>query len=294
MKLIRPTTINDARLVSSTVPETDYGVWEPDVAYWLGARIIKAHRIWESSQASNLNHDPQTAGIAWWVDMGPTNRWGMFDDKVGTVSSATETMTVTLAPGRADSLALLQVDAAEVTVTQRVGATIITQRVIPMVETDGIENWFDYFFDPIRRTDFVTITDLPVYGESTIEITFDKNAGTVSCGICVVGLQSYLGETLASPSVGISDYSKKTIDEFGNASLTQRSFAKRIGARLIVQNADLDRVRAVLSAVRATPLVWIGSDQYSSMTVYGWYRDFEIDIAHKPFSYCTLNIEGMI
>ena len=44
MKLIRPNTINDAALVSSTVAETDHPVWSSATTYALGARVIKVER----------------------------------------------------------------------------------------------------------------------------------------------------------------------------------------------------------------------------------------------------------
>lgn len=294
MKLITPTPITDARLVSSSLPENDWAVWESGTIYWQGARVIKGHRIWESVQANNQNRDPETTAAGWWLDVGPTNRWAMFDSTVGTRSTADTSMTWTLAPGRADSLVLLDLDAATVTVTQRSGATVISSREINTIDNTGIADWYDYFFAPIYQADFVAITDLPVFGESTLEITVSKYSGEVSCGVCVAGLQADLGTTLASPSVGINDYSRKSTDDFGNTSLVQRDFAKRQAARLVVDNRELDRVFRTLAAARATPAVWVGDRDYSALILYGWFRDFEIDIAYATVSYCTINIEGMI
>lgn len=294
MKLIRPNSINDASLVSSTVSETDYPDWSSATTYALSARVIKGHRIWESVQASNLNHDPQTSGVAWWVDLGPTNRWAMFDEKVGTLTVSPLSISVVMQPGRIDAIALLQVAASTVTITMHLGAEELYARTISMIDDALVMDWFGYFFEPIRPKDFVLLTDLPVYGEATMTISMSKPSGDVSCGICIVGRQSEIGGTLRSPSLGINDYSKKTTDDFGNSTLVERSFSKRMSAKLVVDNTDVDLVHAVLSSVRATPVVWIGSAQYSSMLVFGFFRDFEIDIAYSNHSYCSINIEGMI
>ena len=40
MKLIRPTTLTDAMLTSSTAPENDYAVWASGTAYAVGSRVI--------------------------------------------------------------------------------------------------------------------------------------------------------------------------------------------------------------------------------------------------------------
>lgn len=294
MKLITPTAITDSRLLESSLPENEWAVWEPAVNYWQGARVLKGHRIWESVQANNQGRDPETALAGWWLDAGPTNRWAMFDSSVGSRSAAEAQITFTLAPGRADSLILLDLDAASVTVTQRAGGAVISERTINTIDNSAIADWADYFFDPLYQADFVAITNLPVYGESTLEISIDKFSGEVSCGVCIVGLQADLGKTLVSPSVGINDYSRKVTDDFGNTSLVRRDFAKRQSARMVVPNDDLDRVFRTLAAARATPAVWVGGDAYSALILYGWFRDFEVDIAYTSASYCSITIEGMI
>lgn len=294
MKLITPTEITDARLVSSSIPENDWGVWENTTTYWQGARVIKNHRIWESVQAGNLNRDPLTAPAGWWLDIGATNRWAMFDSAVGSRSVANESMTFTLLPGRADSLILLDLDAATVTITQRAGSEVISERTVATIDNSAIADWAAYFFDPLYQADFVAITNLPVFGESTLEISIEKFDGEVSCGVCVVGLAADLGKTVASPTVGINDYSRKTTDDFGNTSLVRRDFAKRQSARMVVPNKDVDRVFRTLTAARATPAVWVGGAEFSSLILYGWFRDFEVDLAYTTASYCSLIIEGMI
>lgn len=292
MKLIRPTTITDSILTSSSVAETDAAAWSSGTTYALDATVIKSHRIWRSLQASNTNHDPATSPT-WWLDTGPTNRWGMFDSVIGTASTATDTFTVTLTPGRCDALALLEVTAESVTVTMTAGAETVFSRTIDLIDNSVVTDWYSYFFEPVIRANYLVITDLPVYGEGVITLTLN-GTGAVSCGLCVVGMQSDLGNVLRSPSVGINDYSRKATDDFGNTILVQRAWSKRLSTRLILDSAEVDRVVRVLAGLRATPVVWIGSEYFDAMVVYGFYKDFDVDIAYPTLSYCSLTIEGMI
>ena len=87
MRLIRPTTLTDAMLTSSTAPETDYPAWSSVTAYTVGARVIltATHRRYEALAAST-NVSPSTDPTKW-LDLGPTNRWAMFDARVGTATS---------------------------------------------------------------------------------------------------------------------------------------------------------------------------------------------------------------
>lgn len=294
MKLIRPITTTDAALVSSTVPETDHAAWASITTYALGARVIKAHRIWESTQAANTNHDPQLAGVGWWVDMGPTNRWAMFDGTVNTKTTAAGSMTVALVPGRINAIALFQVVASVATVTMRLGSEVVFERSLSLIDDSSIADWYTYFFEESKQKDYVLMMDLPVFGEAVTTVTLFTPSGNVSCGMCVVGLQEDLGGTLRGPALGINDYSQKITDDFGNSSLTQRSFSKRMGVKMVIDNSEVDKIHTALASVRAMPVVWVGSDKYSSMLLFGFYRDFEVDIAYVEFSYCTINIEGMI
>ena len=61
----------------------------------------------------------------------------------------------------------------------------------------------------------------------------------------------------------------------------------------MIDKARLDAVESALSAYRATPLVWIGNDNlYTALIVYGFYRDFDINISYPAQSDCSLSIEG--
>lgn len=293
MKVIRPTKITDSILVSSSVPETDFAAWSSATTYAIGDKCIKGHRIWQSVQASNLNNDPETSGVSFWADIGPTNRWAMFDTVVGTQTTSTDVLTVVMSAGRLDSVALLNVDCSSISVDMFVGSDAVYSRTISMIDSGNIVDWYGYFFDmPIPRTDLV-LDDLLVYGEGVLRIELTK-AGTVSCGACIVGLKAEIGRTLTNPSVGILDYSTISRDDFGTPTLNKRSYSKRYSVKLVLTKSQVDYVFSILASYRATPMVWIGAENlYQSLVAYGYYKDFEIDIAYTTFSYCTLSIEGM-
>lgn len=292
MKMIRPTTITDGALTSSSVLENDFAAWSSATTYAVGDSAIKGHRIWTSVVGSNLNHDPETSGVSYWVDVGPTNRWAMFDSTVGTKTLASDSLVVTIAPGRIDSISLLSCTCAEVSVVLTVGAETVYSRTESMIDSGVIIDWFGYFFDePVPRSDLV-LTDLPVYGEGVLSVTL-SGVGVIACGALIVGRQAEIGKVMQSPSVGIIDFSSVTRDDFGNPTLVKRGFSKRCEVKLVLNRAQVDHTYALLADYRATPLVWIGSASYQPLIVFGYYKDFEIDIAFPTLSYCTLSIEGM-
>ncbi len=294
MKLINPTTITDAMLTSSTVPETDYAAWAAGTTYALGAYCIhtSTHRIYKSLQASNTGHNPTDAASTWWLDVGPTNRWACFDSIVSTQTSGGTSMTAVLAPGAINALALINMSATELTVTMTSGATTVYSQSMSLIAPLKIVDWYGYFFEPITHRSDVVILDLPTYADCVITITI-TDPSDVLIGNLIVGIAAALGLTQAGPRIGITDYSRKETDAFGSTILTQRSYSKYMSVSMILESTAVDGVAASLAAVRATPVVWIASEEYSSLIIFGWVGDFEIDLSTKNYSYCSLQIKGL-
>jgi hypothetical protein len=296
MRLIRPTTLTDAMLTSSTAPETDYPAWSSVTAYTVGARVIltATHRRYEALAAST-NVSPSTDPTKW-LDLGPTNRWAMFDARVGTATSRAASLQVGLAPGAIDALALIDTEAESATVTLTVGGVQVYSRSQTFnVGGVAIDNWFSWFFEPLGQKTSMLFLDVPVYaaGQLSVTLTRDNPADSVSCGTLLVGRQLSLGDTEHGADIGIIDYSRKETDQFGVTSVVERAFAKRMTAKVVLATDAIDDIHRSLAALRATPVLWIGSESFESLTVYGFYKEFSIDIAYPTVSYCSLTIEGL-
>jgi len=296
MRLIRPTTLTDAMLTSSTAPETDHPAWSSATAYAVGARVILAatHRRYEALAAST-NVSPSTDPTKW-LDLGPTNRWAMFDARVGTATSRTGSLQVGLAPGTIDALALIDTEAESATVTLTAGGVQVYSRSQTFnVGGVAIDNWFSWFFEQLGQKTSMLFLDVPVYaaGQLSVTLTRDNPADSVSCGTLLVGRQLSLGDTEHGADIGIIDYSRKETDQFGVTSVVERAFAKRMTAKVVMPTDAIDDIHRSLAALRATPVLWIGSESFESLTVYGFYKEFSIDIAYPTVSYCSLTIEGL-
>lgn len=296
MKYIKPTIIDGDMLISSTRAEDDYPAWSGATTYGLGSRVISAatHRIYESVQGTNTNHDPTTDTGVWWVDVGPTNRWAMFDSAIGTVTSSATPLAVEIEPGIIDSLALFDLAGTSVRVQMHDGVTPIYDTTYALPDTVLLENWYAYFFEEIIPTTMLIVTDLPPYGEATLTVTINA-VEAAECGTLVVGKLTRIGTTLAMPTIGIIDYSRKETSEFGVTTVVERSYAKRIEARFYLDTRNVDFISRRLAEVRATPVVWIADDErrIEAMAAFGYYKDWGIDIAYPTFSTASITIEGM-
>lgn len=295
MRYIVPTEITDAMFVSSSVPENDHAAWSAVTAYVLGDRVIRTatHSIYERLAPGTTATAPEADTVNW-ARVGPTNRWAMLDGAVGTVTDATDSISVVLQPGVVRGLALLDLDVDGITVTMTVGGDVVYTRTInPIASQEDCDNYFDYFFSAIERQRVVIFSDLPPYGDCELAIVA-TGAGTVSIGSCVLGAMYELGTALAGATTGIIDYSRKMVDDFGVVTVAERSYSKRMSLPLMLSTRAVDVAALRLAKVRAKPVVWIGSESIDSLVVYGFIKDWSVDIPGLTISTCTLEIEGLV
>ncbi len=293
MKVVKPVAITEANLVSSSVLENDAPVYNPATNYAVGNRVIYDHKVYESVQTPNTGHQPGTDAL-YWADVGPTNRWAMFDTEISSQTLANDAITAVIKPGYVTGVALFGLAGSNVSVQVQDGAggTVVYSKEKSL---DGsiVEDWYAYFFEPIDQLEEVVLSDLPPY--SNAHITVSITGGAVKCGILAAGNVYELGGTERGASAGIIDYSRKDTDATGKTTFVKRRYSKRMSARLFVENSSLNKLQRILAGLRATPCVWIGTEApgYQPLTVFGFYRDFSIDVAYATRSYCNLEIEGL-
>lgn len=294
MKVVKPTPITDAVLISSNAPEADHAPYAAATDYAVGARCIYAHKIWESVQTPNVGHVPGSNAL-FWALIGPTNRWAMFDSEISTQTALASPLVVTIKPSYANSLALFGLEGStlEIYVRDGAGGPVVYSKTLSL---DGtiIADWYQYFFEPSVQLAEVVLTNLPPYGNAHITVAI-SGSGTVKCGDMTVGTMYMLGDTQFGASAGIVDYSRKDTSATGVTTLSKRGYSKRMSAQAMLSTAQINKVQRVLASLRATPCAWIGTDLagYEPLIVFGFYRDFSIDIAYPTVSFCNLEIEGL-
>lgn len=303
LKVLAPSPITDAGFVSSVVPEADNPAWSSVTTYGLAAKVMYQHRNYESLQASNTNHMPTGLPADWWLDLGPTNRWAIFDTRVGTATTLTTSigtpaLTATVAPGICNGVAVLDLTgASSVTVTMVNGATTVYTATQELDDT-YISDWYDFWFAPYDVKSDVLFGPLPPYPSAQVTVTATPNVvgDTVGIGAVLYGSTVELGQVQMGAGAGLIDYSRITTDDFGISTLVQRSYAKRTTFDLLIENSQLRRVYSTMAALRATPAVWVGSDNYqlSPLVVFGYYKDFSVEVAYATHSTASLEITGMI
>ena len=267
--------------------------------YALAARVTYSGGIWESLQNTNLNHQPDTSPT-WWVLVGPDNKHAALDSSVSTVSSNVGELILVVKPGAINSCGLVDIDGTvvEFGMTDPSDGFIFNQTV--GLASADIYNWYDYFFvSPLldlKRTQVIFYNLPEQYSDPIVSIKISNGTDPAKLALAAFGKMHELGNVQYGASAGIVDYSVKSTDEFGTTTLLQRNYSKRLSAKVILENRDINRVQRLLYSIRATPVVWIGVDDPTyeeAMILWGFYKDFTTEISYPSYALCSVEIEGL-
>lgn len=294
MKVIKP---RDIDLVSSTVSASTETAWDSGTTYAVGSIVLQEHKVYKSLQDANTGNSPADSPT-WWSLQEVENRWAMFDSYISSQTDAgTNSMVVEVAFGGCDGFGLFNMDATQVVAEIRDSNDALQwSETINLIDSVKISNWFDYFFEPIEPVQDVVRSGLPIYNTSTLKLTITAPSGTVKVGHCSVGFSRALGLVRYGVETGVISYGRKDVDDFGNSYLKQGHFAKRSIVEGLLRNTEVDIVFKRLASLRETPSVWILDNKdkgYESLTVFGFWRDFAIEIPGPTVSSVSLEIEGL-
>jgi len=301
MDIIRPISVTDSVLTSSNITEDDYAVWASGTTYATGDKVIviSTHRIYESLVDSNTGNDPTTDDGSNWLDIGATNRWKAFDQKISDPVTGTTSIEyeLTSAAEYATAVALLGLSAssATVVVTDTGGVGEVYNETKSLIDNSDVADWYTYFFSPITYKSEILFTDIPPYLGSDVEISVDGGTGeAIELGQIVFGTLQNLGFTIYGTAISIEDFSRKETDAFGNFIIVERAFSYLVDYDVRIPTQTARRAQNLLATYRASPLVYIGDEDDSYGTiVYGFYRNFDINLETPSYSLASIEVEGL-
>lgn len=289
MLIVRPIAIGDGDLVSDAADAT--AAWNSGTTYSLAQTVQVGRRRYESLQGSNTNHSPASSPT-WWLDIGPVNKWAMFDDKTATQTTWSLSGEVEISgSGVIDTIGLLNVDAAMINITMLDGVDEVFNEDFPMVSDEGIDDYYEYFFEPITRETELVVEDLPNILDPTVVITA-TDTDAVAIGHCVLGLSRDLGDTQTGAEFGITSYSQIEEDAFGELTIVPRGYRDTGRFTVWVPQARVKAVKNLLTQYRDTAVLVIGAEDYSATYYFGLLKTWRVVIEHHRYSILSVEILG--
>jgi len=303
MKVLKTLTITDTNLSSSTVSEDDYPEWSNATTYGLAARVIvlSSHKIYQSLQAGNLNHDPLNDPQndpdnlpTWWVEISATNRWMPFDGQRNNVAVDAAPMTYVITPNVVtDAISVLNVDAQSITVTSNFESVEVYNETFNLVSR-VVSDWYEFFFKPFQQKRNIFIDGLPPLIGSEITITLNRDVGDVSVGIIAVGNSLYIGEASYGAESDIRSFSRSEPNEFGVTRLVRRTPKVLTRQRVIADKALTTFLFELREELESVVAVWstvdeVDSELFNAYILNGISDRFVIN-AENP-AWTTLELE---
>jgi hypothetical protein len=302
VKVVPPLTITPAMLISTTATEPDTAQgeagWSSSTAYAVGAKVVRTttHRVYACIQA-HTNRDPATdAQRLYWVDVGPANRWAMFDLLRNTGTIAASPLTVRIAPGvRIDAIALVGLTADTVSISVSVNGSVV-YAYDDALRTRQTINWYDYFFGVYDQKETTAVFDVPPYVNGEITITLTRATGSVVCGGVVIGQAVDLGRTIHGAENDALNFSKIERDDFGTAVLQQRRTVPKTSQQTRIKKAAVNRALKARIDLNAQPALWSGLDDAASgyfdpLLILGVYKRFTITMDQPDDALISLELE---
>lgn len=273
------------RLVGSVYP-----AYSGAVTYALNDIVsdLTNHLLYKSLAGGNIGNALTDA--AKWLDIGPTNRWEMFDARYQTQSTNEDEITIVLTPGQAvTSLPILNVDGTSATLTQ---STTGHTETINLVSHD-VPDWFEYFFETPITTGDAVFLNIPPAPSETLTLTITNTGSTAKLGVVIIGTSRTIGLTQWEATRTINDYSRAVEDADGNVELTVGNYSKRLRLDVRIEPGLESEATRLLELYRATPMVFVGSTEYSMSIIYGFLGAWDVPISQtgRP---AAIELKGLI
>lgn len=298
VQITLPLGLNDANLIGTDVPETDYASYAGGTTYAKGARAVvpATHLVYESLQDSNTGHDP-AASPTWWLLVGANNRWALVDGKVGTQTAKPGGFYYRWAPGAVISMvalsAMVDVQSIRLRMIDPVFG-VVYDRTEDTGRRPRVANYYEYFLGswlPGKRK--LLFVDLPAYPDA--ELRLDVTGGSAcAIGMLLIGQATMWGDGVYyGAKVGIRDYSQKTTDKWGTKDVVEGDYADRTSIELAVLNGEVDALAEHLASLRAKKVFAVFSAEMGVCQVYGFIDDWQVLVKYSTHSDCSLSFEGV-
>lgn len=276
---------------------TVYQAYSGAATYALADRVQDNtnHLIYESLAAGNIGN--ALTDTTKWLEIGPTNKWAMFDMLRNTATSVPSSLTVVITPGeRVDSIALLGMVANSAQITVTSSAVTVFDETVDL-NTREVGDWYQYFFEPFSTQPSLARFNLPPFTNAVITVTLTATSGNVECGALVLGMYEYIGDVQCDAQSDVLNFSTVTRDFAGNtAVMVQRRNVPKTIQEIWLAKSRVNRVRALRDALNGTPAVWAGLDDsgdgyFEALLILGFYKKLTINLRHPEHAVISAEIE---
>lgn len=293
LKTISPLDITDSVIVSQPPVEDAAVAWAAG-SWPKGSRVRYQHIVYQAgSDVNDAIPPPDNQTV--WIKVGPTNTWALFNGRTSQSSKFNATASYRFRFGRAiDAVAaigLVDVQTIRVRVVDPTYGTVFDKSLTVGLAPE-IPDWWEWHFGVWTPTGALGMfTGLPAYPQADVLVDF---AGTtkMEVGKLLMGNTKEWGLGVeVGASVGIQDFSRKDLDEYGNRVLVERTYIGWADMSVPVRRAEITPLKSYMAQNRAKPILFIGSQDIEALNVFGIAKDWSIAIEYYGYAMFAIQLE---
>lgn len=233
---------------------------------------------------------------ATWIDIGPTNKWAMFDEKTTTSTIDGTSFSMTFNPvNYVNAMAFFNVAGTEsINITVKdAGGTERYNEDFALLDISPIYDYYTYFFYQNTSNDELVADDLPPYYDPEITVTFTGNA--ISVGAMVMGFANQIGTALTDTQTDTLDYSRQEYDGFGELTYIERPVVKLNTYEVLADKTINPYIQNLIKKLRGKNTLWIGDiGGGQKLITYGRYERSPIPFTMPNDVRYSITVRGSI
>lgn len=298
LSITDPIVPGPAQLVATDVPEADYPAHDPLATYALADRVIYEHNVYESAQAANTGHTPLTqADDPWWLWVGATNRWGMFDLESSQPTAVAGGFYYEFNLGYAVDALHLQgiVDgfSLRVRLTDASAGVVFDTGEVAIGWNIQEPNWWELAYGIYIDVRQRNVLGMPTYPQAVLRIDV---VGGAACAITalLVGQTRVFGRGVRlGMRSRMRDAIKRDRDRWGGLRLRRANWWDTQSIVVSIPTKQIDAFREFLQDRRANVMYWRSSDLLSTTQILGFFISAETLIPYATESDMSIELEGI-
>lgn len=271
-------------------------------SYKLGDEVIRdsSHRKYRCLVDETFS-DPllTTTGdaLAEWIDIGPTNKWAMFDGKVKNKTKSTTDFTLDVVSSAIfDNVSFFGVVVVEsIRVEVIYGGETIYDETKGFIDLSSIVDHYSYAFYQLIFANDGIFKDIPPYIGSTIRVTFTGTGSGIEVGAMLFGMSKSMGVTCINTKSNTIDYSDVEYDVFGELSEVERPVVSYNTYEIDIPKPLAQSVERRLRSSRGVDCVWVGDiGDNQDLITYGRYERSPVTYSNPSVVSYSVKVRGSI
>lgn len=293
LRTVSPLEITDSVLIAQPPLEDSAVAWVAG-SWPQGSRVRYQHQVYQAGAAVN-DAVPPPDNPTLWIKVGPTNTWALFNGRTSQSSKFNATASYRFRFGQAvdavSAIGLVDVQSIRVRVVDPTYGTVYDKALTVGLAPETAD-WWEWHFGEWTPTGALGLfTGLPAYPQADVLVDFTGTT-QMEVGNLILGNAKEWGHGVQmGASVGIQDFSKKTLDEFGNRVLVECTYIGWADMSVPIRRGEITAIKNYMARNRARPILFLGSQDIEALNVFGIAKDWSVSIEYFDYSMFAIQLE---